>query len=121
MERNELYPVFLKVPQLNILIEGGDNLAEEKLTFLLKSRPRANLEMVSPKYWEATIALAKKFGIQMYLAAYDSNYLLWNHMVIATADIISVNERANQVCRTRNILVNVADNPHIEIFIWEES
>ncbi|WP_419197741.1 hypothetical protein [Maribacter cobaltidurans] len=47
MERNELYPVFLKVPQLNILIEGGDNLAEEKLTFLLKSRPRANLEMVS--------------------------------------------------------------------------
>ncbi len=36
MERNELYPVFLKVSQLNILIVGGGNVAEEKLTFLLK-------------------------------------------------------------------------------------
>jgi len=34
MERNELYPVFLKVSQLNILIVGGGNVAEEKLTFL---------------------------------------------------------------------------------------
>ena len=111
MERNELYPVFLKVSQLNILIVGGGNVAEEKLTFLLKSSPNANVEMVSPMYWEGTLALAKKFEIQMHVAAYDSNYLLGNHMVIATTDDISVNKKVYGDCRTRNILVNVADNP----------
>lgn len=111
MERNELYPVFLKVSQLNILIVGGGNVAEEKLTFLLKSSPNANVEMVSPMYREGTLALAKKFGIQMHVAEYDSNYLLGNHMVIATTDNISVNTKAYNDCRMRNILVNVADNP----------
>ena len=31
MERNELYPVFLKVSQLNILIVGDGNVTLEKL------------------------------------------------------------------------------------------
>ena len=36
MERNELYPIFLKVHQLNVLIVGGGNVGLEKLSFLLK-------------------------------------------------------------------------------------
>lgn len=111
MERNELYPIFLKVSQLNILIVGGGNVAEEKLTFLLKSSPNAKVQMVSPMYRKSTLALAKKFGVQMHVADYDPNYLLGNHIVIATTDNISVNEKAYHDCRTRNILINVADNP----------
>lgn len=111
MERNDLYPVFLKVSQLNILIVGGGNVAEEKLTFLLKSSPNAKVEMVSPMYREGTVALAQKFNIKMHKAAYESNLLLGNHMVIATTDSISVNERVYHDCRKQNILVNVADNP----------
>ncbi|MEX0361816.1 MAG: NAD(P)-dependent oxidoreductase, partial [Allomuricauda sp.] len=37
MERNELYPIFLKVNNLKVLIVGGGNVGLEKLTFLLKS------------------------------------------------------------------------------------
>ncbi len=111
MEHNELYPVFLKVSQLNILIVGGGNVAEEKLTFLLKSSPNAKVEMVAPMYREATAAIALKFGVQMHVAEYDSNYLLGMHMVIATTDSISVNEQVYYDCRSQNILVNVADNP----------
>lgn len=111
MERNDLYPVFLKVSQLNILIVGGGKVAEEKLTFLLKSSPNAKVEMVSPMYREGTVSLAQKFNIKMHKAAYESNLLLGNHMVIATTDSISVNERVYHDCRKQNILVNVADNP----------
>lgn len=111
MERNELYPVFLKVSQLNILIVGGGNVAEEKLTFLLKSSPSAKVEMVSPMYREATIALAEKFGIQMIDAVYDPKYLEGKHMVVATTDNVPANEQVYHDCRARNILVNVADNP----------
>ena len=60
MERNVLYPVFLKVNQLQVLIVGGGNVAEEKLRFLLKSSPNATVHMISPMYREATLTLAKK-------------------------------------------------------------
>jgi len=111
MERNELYPVFLKVSQLNILIVGGGNVAEEKLTFLLKSSPNAKVTMVSPMYREATIALAEKFGIEMYDDVYKPKYIKRKHMVVATTDNVPVNEQVYHDCRAQHILVNVADNP----------
>lgn len=111
MERNELYPVFLKVSQLNILIVGGGNVAEEKLTFLLKSSPNAKVQMVSPMYRAATIDLATKFGVTMHDDVYNPDYLEGKHMVVATTDNVPVNEQVYHDCRARNILVNVADNP----------
>jgi len=111
MERNELYPVFLKVSQLNVLIVGGGNVALEKLTFLLKSSPNANVEMLAPMFREATIALAEKFNIKMHQVSYDSKYLQHKHIVVATTDNVEVNQQVYRDCRAKSILVNVADNP----------
>ncbi len=111
MERNELYPIFLKVSQLNVLIVGGGNVALEKLTFLLKSSPNAKVQMVSKMFREDTIALAREFNVETIEAAYNDRYLEGKHIVIATTDNISVNELVYHDCRKRNILVNVADNP----------
>ena len=111
MQRNELYPVFLKVSNLHILIVGGGNVALEKLTFLLKSSPNAQVEMISPMYRDETIALAKKFEITMHDGVYQTAYLKKKHMVIATTEFPEVNERVYHECRERSILVNVADNP----------
>jgi len=111
MERNELYPVFLKVSNLHILIVGGGNVALEKLTFLLKSSPTAQVEMVSPMFRKETIALANKFNIKMNVAPYDVSYLKGKNIAIATTDNVPVNEQVYHDCRERNILVNVADNP----------
>lgn len=111
MERNELYPIFLKVSQLNVLIVGGGNVALEKLTFLLKSSPGAQVEMVSPMFRDETIALAEKYGITMHVNIYSSEYLRDKHIVIATTDRPEVNEHVYHECRAKSILVNVADNP----------
>ena len=111
MERNELYPVFLKVSNLQILIVGGGNVALEKLSFLLKSSPNAQVEMVSPMFRKETTALANEFNIKMNVATYDASYLKGKHMVIATTDSVAVNERVYHDCRKKQILVNVADNP----------
>tara|TARA_R110002167_G_scaffold213111_1_gene417778 strand:- start:250 stop:846 length:597 start_codon:yes stop_codon:yes gene_type:complete len=111
MESNQLYPVFLKVSQLNILIVGGGNVAEEKLRFLLKSSPDAQVQLVSPMFREPTIELAKKFNLQMTEDTYAPKYLKDKHMVIATTDSTTINEKVYHDCREKNILVNVADNP----------
>ncbi|RED50290.1 precorrin-2 dehydrogenase/sirohydrochlorin ferrochelatase family protein [Seonamhaeicola aphaedonensis] len=111
MERNNLYPIFLKVKQLNILIIGGGFVAEEKLTFLLKSSPDARVTMVAPMFREGTIALAKKGDVTLVKSKYKKRFLRRRHIVIATTDRPEVNERIYKHCRNRSILVNVADNP----------
>lgn len=111
MERNNLYPIFLKVKQLNVLIIGGGFVAEEKLTFLLKSSPDAKVTMVAPMFREGTIALAKKGDVSLVKSKYKKRFLRRRHIVIATTDRPEVNERIYKHCRNRSILVNVADNP----------
>ncbi len=109
--QNQLYPVFLKVTELNTLIVGGGNVALEKLTFLLKSSPGAKVQMVSPMFRDETIALANKFGIEMFVQPYDVSFLQNKHIVIATTDLEAVNKKVHAQCKERNILVNLADNP----------
>lgn len=110
-ERNNLYPVFLKAANLETLIVGGGNVAEEKLTFLLKSSPDAKVTIVSSMFRKGTIALANKFGVEMIHKKYHKRFLKGKHIVIATTDVPKVNMQVYKDCRKRSILVNVADNP----------
>jgi len=111
MERNNLYPIFLKTSKLSILIVGGGNVAEEKLTFLTKSSPDANIIMVSPEYRERTLQLATKYNVELVLDEYHEKYLVGKHMIVATTDNPEVNIQVYKDCRKLDKLVNVADNP----------
>ncbi|WP_422858720.1 precorrin-2 dehydrogenase/sirohydrochlorin ferrochelatase family protein [Flagellimonas sp. S174] len=110
-ERNELYPVFLKVSNLNVLIVGGGNVGLEKLSFLLKSSPGAKVQMIAPEYLEATLNLAKNHQVEITHDVYNKSYLEGKHMVLACTDKVEVNEEVYRDCRERSLLVNVADNP----------
>ncbi|WP_111708774.1 precorrin-2 dehydrogenase/sirohydrochlorin ferrochelatase family protein [Lutibacter citreus] len=111
MEKNELYPIFLKVAQLNVLIVGGGNVGLEKLTFLLKSSPNANVTIVSITFLPELIELANKHDVKLVEDSYKVSYLDGRHIVIATTDNIDVNVQVYKDCKERTILVNVADNP----------
>ncbi|APY11458.1 siroheme synthase [Seonamhaeicola sp. S2-3] len=111
MERNNLYPIFLKVKQLNVLIVGGGFVAEEKLTFLLKSSPDACVTLVSPMFREGTVSLAKKGNVTLVKSKYKKHFLKGKHIVVVTTDKPKVNKKVYKHCRKKSILVNVADNP----------
>jgi precorrin-2 dehydrogenase/sirohydrochlorin ferrochelatase len=111
MEQNELYPVFLKVSELQVLIVGGGNVGLEKLTFLLKSSPNAKVTIVSVNFLPELIVLAKKHQVQLVEKPYLESFLEGKHIVIATTDVIEVNIEVYKDCKQRNILVNLADNP----------
>ena len=111
MERNNLYPVFLKLNNLKVLIIGGGFVAEEKLTFLLKSSPDARVTMVSPMFREATIELTKQGDVTLIQDSYQKKYLKGNNIVIATTNVPEVNLKVYKHCRELGTLVNVADNP----------
>lgn len=111
MERNNLYPVFLKARNLQILIVGGGNVAEEKLTFLLKSSPDAKVVMVAPFFRESTLKLIETGNVEIIEDRYNSHYLDGRHIVIATTDDTDVNIQIYEDCRAQSKLVNLADNP----------
>lgn len=111
MDRNNLYPIFLKCSQLEILLIGGGYVAEEKLHFLTKSSPDARVTLVAPLIREGTEALARACGARLICGGYHAGYLHDKHLVIAATDDPAVNEIIYRDCRQRNILVNVADNP----------
>lgn len=110
-ERNNLYPIFLKLSNLQVLIVGGGYVAEEKLHFLLKSSPDANIKMVATFFREGTFKLANENGVRLEVHKFFGSDILGNQMVIAATDNEKLNIEIYRLCKKQNILVNVADNP----------
>ncbi len=112
-ELNELYPVFLKVNQLEILIVGGGYVALEKMEFLFKSSPNAKVTLVAPFLRPETT----KFIENKEVKVIKRKFRLWDlrkkNIVIATTDVPSINKRVQKACNRRGILVNVADTPEL--------
>ncbi len=111
MNENELYPIFLKASKLNILIVGGGKVGLEKLTFLLKSSPNANVTVLSKNFIPDLIVLAQKHDVETVARSYDDSFLKDKHIVIAATDDLEVNLQVHADCKARNVLINVADNP----------
>ncbi|MAZ27931.1 MAG: siroheme synthase [Cytophagaceae bacterium] len=112
-QRNNLYPVFLKVRNLQVLIVGGGNVAHEKLMFLTKSSPDAQVEMIAPFFREGTLALAKEFNVKITEGSYEKSQLEKRHVVIATTDSPEVNKQVYEDARERYLLCNIADVPEL--------
>ncbi len=110
-EQNTLFPIFLKTEQLQIVVVGGGYVAEEKLHFLLKSSPKAQVKIVAPIIRAKTLQLAKQANAKVVQKSYDVHEIKDAHIVIATTDNEEVNKQIYLDCRMLKILVNVADNP----------
>lgn len=113
MNQNELYPIFLKVHQLNVLIVGGGNVGLEKLTFLLKSSPNAKVALIALEFSEEVLELARKHNILTMQRPYSSNILHKQHIVIAATDDLEVNKQIYRDAKAKQLLVNVADTPDL--------
>lgn len=108
---NELYPIFLKVNRLNVLIIGGGNVAHEKLHFLLKSSPNAQVEIVSEDFLPDIEDLAQKHQVELIKRPFNPLYIRNKHIVIAATNKLNVNIDIYNHCKQMGVLVNVADNP----------
>lgn len=110
-ERNNLYPIFLKAHQLEMLIVGGGKVGLEKLSFLLKSSPLANVQLVAPEINKEILELAKGHQVKLVKESFDNTFLKNKHLVIVATDNEAKNIEIYNECKRRNLLVNLADNP----------
>jgi uncharacterized protein len=113
-ETNKLFPVFLKLENLSVLIVGGGKIGLEKLNAILSNAPATKIKLV---------AINISAEIKQLLANYPN--LQWNERVFLPDDvdgtdvvIVAINDK-NESTRIRNVakekgkLVNVADKPEL--------
>jgi precorrin-2 dehydrogenase / sirohydrochlorin ferrochelatase len=111
---NSLYPIFLKVHQLNTLLVGGGFVGTEKLSFLLKSSPKAQVTAVSKEFNEEFLKLAQDApNVTLIEDSYHEKYLGAKHIVVAATDDKAVNKQIHDEAKERFLLVNVADTPDL--------
>lgn len=111
-ERNNLFPVFLKLEELDTLVVGGGNVGLEKINALLKSSPRAKITLVAATIKEEIKALAQgKNHIRLIERNFSVRDLCNKDLVVLATDNPDLHSRIKKQARKRRLLVNVADTP----------
>ena len=114
MERNNLFPVFLKLESLETLIVGGGHVGLEKLSALLKNSPAAQITLVARAIGEPIKELARKHS---QVKLFERNFKLWDlwdkDLVLLATDNRQLHETIRNFARTRRLLINVADTPDL--------
>jgi precorrin-2 dehydrogenase / sirohydrochlorin ferrochelatase len=114
MERNNLFPVFLKLESLDTLIVGGGNVGLEKLTAILKNSPAAKVSLVARTIYEPIKALAEKYE---NVKLFERNFKLWDlwnkDLLILATNNRNLHETIRKFARSRRLLINVADTPDL--------
>ena len=93
-----------------LLAEG--NVGLEKLSFMLKSSPNANVEVIAPKFLPQLEELAQKHpSVKLTYKKFNRWMLRKRHLVIACTDDLKVNKRVYDLARKRYLICNIADTP----------
>ena len=111
---NNLFPVFIKLERLRLLIVGGGNVCLEKLQAVLQNSPATHIAVVAPEINPAVRELAGRgANVRLFERAYHPGDLDNADIIIVAVNDRSVSERVAHEAREKGILVNVADTPDL--------
>ncbi len=111
---NTLFPVFLKLEKLRLLIIGGGNVALEKLNAVLQSSPATSITIVALQFNDATKqAAVHHHTIQFYERAYQPADLEEADVIIVAVNDVAMSGHIRDDAHAIGKLVNVADKPEL--------
>jgi uroporphyrin-III C-methyltransferase len=109
---NDLFPVFLKLHELRLLIVGGGYVGLEKITAVLQNSPLANITLVSPEIRPEIQELAKEYpNIKLEFKRFQTKDLGDKDLVIVATNDKELNKDIKGWAKQVGILCNVADTP----------
>ena len=112
--KNNLYPVFLKLEQLNVLLVGAGNVGLEKLHSVLSNSPNTNVTIVATYIKEEVRKLVWKHPTcKIVQKEFDAEDLENKDLIILATDNRQLHEEIRQLAKQKGILINVADTPEL--------
>ena len=111
---NHLFPVFLKLENLNTLIVGGGYVGLEKITTVLVNSPNANVKMVAPHISDEIVDFTRQYpNVTLVYKVFEDSDLENIDIVIAGTSIKEVNINVKRAAQSKKILANIADTPEL--------
>lgn len=111
---NHLFPVFMKLEHLSVLLVGGGNVALEKLTAILGNAPHTKVTIIAIQVSEAIKELAFEFNqIDWIERAYQPGDAEQFDLVFVAVDVPEASKAIREDSRSFGKLVNVADRPDL--------
>ena len=111
---NTLYPVFLQLEKLSLLIIGGGKVALEKLESVLANSPQTSIQLVAKEIIPEIKLLTEKFpNLQLHERAYLKEDFENAELVIVAVNSIELSSKIRTEAHEFNLLVNVADKPDL--------
>lgn len=111
---NHLFPVFLKLENLETLVVGGGNVGQEKLEALLRNAPEAPITLVADFIKDEIYELGQKYPqVKLVKRKFVPEDLENKDLVILATDNRKLHESIKQLTRGKHLLTNVADTPDL--------
>lgn len=109
---NPLFPVFIKLEGLQVLLVGAGKIGHEKLLALVSNAPAAQIEVVADEVSEAVYALAQLHPlVRIRKKKFEADDLILKNIVLVAVNDRSVSAEIRRLAKEKNILANVADTP----------
>ena len=113
-DSNHLFPVFLKLEELSLLVIGGGNVAFEKLNSVLNNSPQTKIKLVAIEISEAIRKIAEETEtIQLHERAYSIKDIEEADLIISAVNSFETSEQIKEDAKSKGKLVNVADKPSL--------
>ncbi len=111
---NQLFPVFLKLNQLKVLLVGAGNIGLEKLEAVLTNSPDTEINIVAESFLPKLLELIGNYPrVKLHSKRFEAADLEGHDLVIiATGDNI-LNTEIRSLARQQHLLINVADKPDL--------
>ncbi|WP_185850158.1 TSUP family transporter [Blattabacterium cuenoti] len=113
-ERNKLFPIFLHLEKLSLLIIGGGKTALEKLNTVLINNPDTKINLIASHIDKKVYQLAKLFNtIKLTKKFYGSSDLENMDVVIVAVNDPVLSEKIKEDAKKLHKLINVVDTPEL--------
>lgn len=113
LSQNNLFPVFLKLENLNVLLVGGGRVAFEKLNAILQNAPATIVTVVAPCILPEIETLSITYAISINLRLFDIEDLENKDLVIIAVNKKETSAIIRTQAKEKGLLVNVADTPEL--------
>ncbi len=111
---NHLFPVFIKLEQLKLLIIGGGNVAVEKLNAVLHNSPATRINVVARELNHGLHAMTLRHSnIRLQEKEYEDSDLEEIDLVLVAVNNKPLSKRIREDAHRKGIFVNVADDPEL--------
>ena len=112
--KNNLFPIFLKLEELRLLIVGAGEIGYEKLSAVLTNSPNTRIRIVANFFKPEIEELSFQYpNIQLIYADYKPVYLDQCDLVIAAVNDIELAEQIRNDAKQKGKLINAADKPSL--------